>query len=90
MKIILLCTITIAFIFSSLISNKCSHWIPFGQNKAESLLSLRIYENENDDSEYFEINTKNNKEVKLTHVITFKNKNIFTVNIMITLDEKTA
>ncbi|RTY69533.1 hypothetical protein EKM05_03240 [Flavobacterium sp. GSP27] len=90
MKIILLYTITIVFISSNLSSNKCSDWISFGQSKTESLLFLRTCENENGDSGYFEIKNENEKDVKLTYVITFKNGDLFTANIMIPLDDKTA
>lgn len=90
MKIILLYTISIISLFSSLNSNKCSEWVPFGSNKTESLLFLRTCENENSTSGYFEIKNENDRDVKLTYVIILKNGALVKANIMVPLDDKTA
>jgi hypothetical protein len=90
MKIILLYTISIISLFSSLNSNKCSDWIPFGSNKTESLLFFRTCEDENNTSGYFEIKNENEKDVKLTYIINFNNGESTTAKVLVPFDDKTS
>ena len=90
MKTLLLFTITFLSFSSNSSINKCSQWLPFGQNGIEAKLFLRTCENENGDSGSLEIKNENEKDVKLTYVIKFNNGESVSANVMIPFDDKTA
>ena len=89
MKTLLLFTITFLSFFSNPSENKCSQWLPFGQNGIEANLFLRTCENENGDGS-LEIKNENEKDVKLTYVINFNNGESTTATVLVPLDDKTS